>query len=68
MDMGVGLPDTGNVIRVFSGDGKLLRTIGTPGNEGSGLDPVQFSHVADIDWSKNEKLVVAVGKAESNTV
>eukprot|EP00041_Stephanoeca_diplocostata_P007435 m.105624 g.105624 ORF g.105624 m.105624 type:complete len:329 (-) comp16878_c0_seq5:96-1082(-) len=60
MDMGVGVPDTGNVIRVFSSDGKLLRTIGTPGSEGTGLDPVQFSHVADMDWSTNEKVIVAV--------
>jgi len=40
--MGVGTPDIGHVVKAFTPDGKLLLTLGVPGNNGTSLRPLQF--------------------------
>ena len=42
-DLGNG--STGNTVKMFTTDGKLIETIGTPGTPGSSLDPIQFDQV-----------------------
>eukprot|EP00730_Choanoeca_flexa_P000633 TRINITY_DN10276_c1_g2_i1.p2 TRINITY_DN10276_c1_g2~~TRINITY_DN10276_c1_g2_i1.p2 ORF type:complete len:329 (+),score=40.79 TRINITY_DN10276_c1_g2_i1:45-989(+) len=38
-------------VSVFSLNGTRLATYGTPSKEGTSSDPLQFSHVADVDFS-----------------
>jgi hypothetical protein len=66
-DMGVGLPDTGHVIKAFTPNGTLLRTIGEVGVAGTGLRPLQFGNVADLDWSQDfTKMVIVDGDGGPN--
>ena len=66
-DMGVGLPDNGHVIKAFTPNGTLLRTIGQVGVAGTGLRPLQFGNVADLDWSQDfTKMVIVDGDGGVN--
>ena len=66
-DMGVGLPDNGHVIKAFTPHGTLLRTIGQVGVPGTGLRPLQFGNVADLDWSQDfTKMVIVDGDGGVN--
>lgn len=59
--------EQGKCVRQFEAKtGKLLSTIGTPGNGGASLEPLQFDHVADIAFTSDGGFVIADGDGGVN--
>ena len=57
----------GKCLRQFEAQtGKLLSTIGTPGNGGSSLTPLQFDNVADVAFTSDGGFVIADGDGGVN--
>jgi hypothetical protein len=53
----------GHCLKQFTLDGALLSTIGTCGenSQGTGLHPVQFDEVTDMQWEASGKIIVTDG-------
>ena len=51
---------SGHVVKAFAPDGKLLRTVGEVGIPGTGLAPLQFGNVADLEFSADQTKIVFV--------
>ena len=48
------------MVKAFAPDGKLLRTVGEVGIPGTGLAPLQFGNVADLEFSADQTKIVFV--------
>ena len=47
-DMGVGKPDTGHVVKAFTPNGTLIRTVGEVSNRGGSVSSVSVLHIQAV--------------------
>lgn len=65
-DMGIADGKYGHTISKYSVNGTLLLTLGTPGEEGTGKNPIQFGNVADIAFDNHGNMFVSDGDGGVN--